>query len=97
MREDDETEALAVETKTAEIADREELQAMLTRTMRTVQARIDASDPKTPAEERLLIKWIKTQAVLARRIQQLNSDADLDEMAERLELFEEAAELRGDK
>lgn len=95
MNKDSRSEPLAAETTPPEIADREEVLAMLTRTMRAVQARIDASDPETPAEERLLIGWIKAQAVLARRFQQVQAATDLDEMAERLELFEEAAELQG--
>lgn len=77
--------------------DRDDVLGMLSKTMDVVGDRIDASDPETAEEERLLIRWVRTQGYLAGQYRRLKADTDLDEMEEELELFERAEELRGNR
>lgn len=77
--------------------DRDDVLAMLGETMQDVRERIEASDPQTPEEERLLIRWVRTEGYLAGQWRRLKADTDIDEMEDKLELLDRAQERRGDQ
>ena len=77
--------------------DRDDVLAMLGETMQDVRERIEASDPQTPEEERLLIRWVRTQGYLAGQYRLLKADSDIDEMEDSLELIDRAQDLRGER
>ena len=77
--------------------DRDDVLSSLSETMGVVSERIADSDPETPEEERLLIRWVRTQGYLAGQYRRLKADTDLDEMEDSLELLDRAQAFRGDR
>lgn len=77
------------------VPERDAVLAMLQESMQEVRERIQASDPQTPEEERLLIKWFRAQGHLAGQYRLLKRDTDVDEMEDRLELLERASTVEG--
>ncbi|WP_254861430.1 hypothetical protein [Halovivax gelatinilyticus] len=65
--------------------DRDEVLDRLTDVIDLAHTRIDRFDPDSPAEEELLIKWIRALASLSGQYRQLLNDRELDEMAAELE------------
>lgn len=76
---------------------RDDVLGILSETMDVVGDRIDASDPETAKEERLLIQWVRAQGYLAGQYRKLKADIDIDEMEDSLELLEQAQDLRSDR
>ena len=71
--------------------DRDEIRAILARTIRALDRAIDDDPPRDPDAEQRWLARIRTLRGLASEYRKLEKDRDLDEMAEEIELLKEDA------
>lgn len=69
--------------------DRDRILTMLEQSMEDLHERIQTANPKSPEEEEIHLKRVRTIGYLANQLRKLQKDRDLDEMQEELALLKE--------
>lgn len=78
-----------------ETADRTELLGLLEDGVREAHRKVTSGRIRDPEREKVRIQWIRALAYSAGQYRQLKNDEELDEMAERIEALESAANASG--